>query len=64
MAIELSGSASKLKFSPTRPDDPMRRRPDITLARKHLNWQPQTALRKGLATTVEHFRNELGLARS
>ncbi len=64
MAIELAGSASKLKFSPARPDDPMRRRPDITLARKHLNWQPQTPLRKGLAATIEHFRNELGLARS
>jgi len=61
MAIEIAGTGSKLKFSPTRPDDPMRRRPDITLARKYLNWQPKTPLKVGLAATIEHFRKQLGL---
>ena len=64
LAIELARSNSKLVFNPARPDDPMRRRPDITLARKHLVWEPKTALREGLARTMEHFRWELGLTRT
>jgi UDP-glucuronate decarboxylase len=64
LAIELARSNSKLVFNPARPDDPMRRRPDITLARKHLGWEPKTALREGLARTMEHFRWELGLTRT
>ena len=64
LAIELARSSSKLVFNPARPDDPMRRRPDITLARKHLGWEPKTALREGLARTMEHFRWELGLTRT
>jgi UDP-glucuronate decarboxylase len=64
LAIELAGSSSKLVFNPARPDDPMRRRPDITLARKHLGWEPKTPLREGLARTMEHFRRELGLTRT
>jgi nucleoside-diphosphate-sugar epimerase len=38
------------------PDDPTRRRPDITLAREILGWQPAVALRDGLASTLEYFR--------
>ena len=64
LAIELARSNSKLVFNPARPDDPMRRRPDITLARKHLGWEPKTPLREGLARTMEHFRRELGLTRT
>jgi UDP-glucuronate decarboxylase len=64
LAIELARSDSKLVFNPARPDDPMRRRPDITLARKHLGWEPKTPLREGLARTMEHFRRELGITRT
>ena len=64
LAIELARSNSKLVFNPARPDDPMRRRPDITLARKHLGWEPKTPLREGLARTMEHFRRELELTRT
>jgi UDP-glucuronate decarboxylase len=64
LAIELARSGSKLMFNPARPDDPMRRRPDITLARKHLGWEPKTPLREGLARTMEHFRRELELTRT
>jgi UDP-glucuronate decarboxylase len=64
LAIELARSSSKLVFNPARPDDPMRRRPDITLARKHLGWEPKTPLREGLARTMEHFRRELGITRT
>jgi UDP-glucuronate decarboxylase len=62
MTIALAGSKSKIKMEPPRPDDPIRRRPDITLAREKLNWQPTVALRAGLERTVEHFRRELGLS--
>jgi len=62
LTLELSHSASRLAFHPAPPDDPVRRRPDISLARERLGWEPKTALRQGLATTIEHFRHELGLA--
>lgn len=54
--IELSGSASTLESRPLPADDPVRRRPDITLARKHLDWEPKTELREGLLKTIEWFR--------
>ena len=64
MAIELSRASSKVVYKPPRPDDPVRRRPDISLARKHLNWEPKTPLLKGLGATIEHFRKELNLTRA
>ena len=64
LAIELSASQSKLVFKPLPPDDPTRRRPDISLARQRLGWEPKIPLREGLARTVEHFRRELGLVRA
>jgi UDP-glucuronate decarboxylase len=63
MAIELSRSSSKLTFKPLPPDDPTRRRPDITVARERLGWQPKIPLREGLAHTIEHFKRELGQVR-
>jgi nucleoside-diphosphate-sugar epimerase len=38
------------------PDDPTRRKPDITLARALLGWEPKIALRDGLISTLEYFR--------
>ncbi|MFZ1889804.1 MAG: UDP-glucuronic acid decarboxylase family protein [Candidatus Binataceae bacterium] len=64
LAIELTGSSSKTKIMPTRPDDPVRRKPDIALARKILKWEPHVALRDGLGRTIEHMRAELGLAKA
>ena len=61
LAIELARSSSKLAFNPARPDDPVRRRPNISLAKSSLGWTPKVPLRQGLATTIEHFRKELGL---
>jgi UDP-glucuronate decarboxylase len=61
LAIELSGSKSKVSYHPARPDDPVRRKPDITLARNRLGWQPTVPLRQGLARTMEHFREQLGI---
>jgi UDP-glucuronate decarboxylase len=64
LAIELSRSPSRLTFMPLPPDDPARRRPDITLARDRLGWEPKIGLREGLARTIEHFRHELRLVRA
>jgi UDP-glucuronate decarboxylase len=64
LTIELAHSQSKIVLNEARPDDPVRRRPDITLARKQLGWQPTIALRDGLPKTIEHFRKQLGIARA
>ncbi len=61
LAIDLTRSASKLKLMPARPDDPVRRKPDISLARKVLKWEPKIPLREGLCKTIEHMRTELGI---
>ncbi|HZP45786.1 MAG TPA: UDP-glucuronic acid decarboxylase family protein [Candidatus Binataceae bacterium] len=64
LTLELTGSKSTLAYHPAPPDDPVRRRPDITLARTRLGWEPKTALRDGLARTIAHFRQELGIPAS
>jgi len=56
LTLELTGSKSKIAQRPLPADDPTKRRPDITLARKHLNWSPKVPLREGLARTIEWFR--------
>lgn len=40
-------------------DDPQRRKPDITRAKKFLNWEPRVPLKVGLQKTIEYFRKEL-----
>lgn len=55
--LELTGSRSKLVFHPLPPDDPKQRRPDITLARQRLGWEPKLPLREGLVKTIEWFRS-------
>ncbi len=56
LVLELTRSKSKLVRRPLPPDDPAKRRPDITLARQKLNWQPTVPLREGLAKTIEWFK--------
>lgn len=53
--IELTGSSSPLVFKALPENDPVRRRPDITLAREQLNWQPNTNLDEGLRKTIAYF---------
>ena len=53
--IELTGSSSKLVFEPLPADDPKQRKPDITLAKEKLDWEPKVQLREGLANTIEYF---------
>jgi UDP-glucuronate decarboxylase len=57
--ISLSGSASRLVFHPLPADDPKQRRPDITLAREVLSWEPTIQLREGLLRMISYFRNRL-----
>jgi UDP-glucuronate decarboxylase len=62
--IQLSGSKSTIESRPLPSDDPAQRRPDITLARKTLDWEPKTQLDEGLAKTIEYFDGLLGGPRS
>jgi UDP-glucuronate decarboxylase len=59
ITLDLAGSRATIRFEPARPDDPVRRRPDISLARERLGWEPRTPLREGLALTVDYFRRQL-----
>jgi UDP-glucuronate decarboxylase len=55
---ELGGSSSRIVSARELPqDDPARRRPDITLARTKLGWEPRVPLREGLARTIDWFRS-------
>ena len=55
MVSDLVGVPAKLEFKPLPTDDPTRRRPDITVARTQLGWQPKTPLREGLLRTIAYF---------
>ncbi len=57
LVIELSSSRSKIVARPLPQDDPRKRRPDISLARSSLDWQPTVPLRQGLQRTIEWFRS-------
>jgi dTDP-glucose 4,6-dehydratase len=56
---EVTGSDSPIVFEPLPVDDPTQRRPDITLARTLLGWEPKVDLRDGLARTADYFRSKL-----
>ena len=53
--IRLTGSKSKLIFKPLPHDDPRQRKPDITLAKHKLDWQPAIELEEGLLHMIEYF---------
>ncbi len=57
MVIHLTGSRSKLVFTTLPQDDPMQRRPDITMAKERLGWEPVLGLEEGLKRTIAYFRN-------
>ena len=54
--LKLTQSNSKLVFEPLPKDDPKRRKPDITLAKQKLNWEPNIKLETGLLKTIEYFK--------
>jgi len=57
--IGATGAKSKIVFKPLPQDDPKQRKPDITLARKLLKWEPKVELSEGLARTIEYFRQRV-----
>jgi len=54
--IRMTGSKSQLVYRPLPKDDPKQRKPDITLARTLLGWEPKVALEEGLVTTLDYFK--------
>ena len=59
--LRLTSSKSKMVFKPLPQDDPKQRKPDISLAKAKLNWQPKMALDDGLKLTVDYFKATLNL---
>jgi UDP-glucuronate decarboxylase len=57
LVLELTGSKSKLIYEDLPQDDPVRRRPDISLAKQKLGWEPKVPLQEGLIKTIEWFRS-------
>ena len=59
IVIRMTGSRSTLSFLPLPQDDPRQRKPDITVAREVLGWEPRVALEQGLERTIPYFRASL-----
>jgi UDP-glucuronate decarboxylase len=59
MVLRLTGSRSKISFKPLPSDDPKQRRPDISLAKQALDWEPKVSLEEGLVKTIAYFRHLL-----
>ena len=59
MVVDMNETNSNIIYKPLPGDDPKRRRPDITLAKEVLNWEPSIVLSEGLAKTIEYFRNKV-----
>ena len=57
--LELTGSRSEIIFKPLPSDDPKQRRPDISLAREKLGWEPKIKLEEGLKETIKYFEKFL-----
>lgn len=57
--LDMTGSSAELSFHPLPENDPIRRKPDITLAREKLGWEPLVDLDRGLQTTIDYFKKEL-----
>jgi UDP-glucuronate decarboxylase len=59
LILELTGSGSPIEHRELPADDPTRRRPDITKARRVLRWEPRISAREGLAQTIDYYRGRL-----
>lgn len=59
LILELTGSASKISYRPLPQDDPMQRKPDISMAKKELGWEPVHDLKKGLEKTIDYFKERI-----
>jgi dTDP-glucose 4,6-dehydratase len=61
LVLDVTGSTSEIRFEALPVDDPVRRRPDIGLARERLGWAPEVPLREGLLRTAGYFRRVLAM---
>jgi UDP-glucuronate decarboxylase len=59
MVLRLTGSRSRISLKPLPSDDPKQRRPDISLAKQALDWEPKVSLEEGLVKTIAYFRHLL-----
>lgn len=59
LIIKMTDSKSKIIHKPLPQDDPIQRKPDITLAEKELNWKPTTDIEIGLQKTIEYFKTKI-----
>ena len=59
LTLKVVGSSSKIVYLPLPADDPKQRRPDISLAQKHLKWAPTISLEEGLKRTADYFRTQI-----
>jgi len=59
--IRMTGSKSRIVFRPLPEDDPKMRRPDISLAKRELDWEPRVSLDEGLEKTIAYFKQKLAL---
>jgi len=57
--IAMTKSSSKITFRPLPENDPVRRKPDISLAKEKLGWEPTTPLEEGLSKTIDYFKRIL-----
>ena len=64
LVIDLTQSRSNLSFHPLPGDDPKQRRPEITLAKELLGWEPRVSLREGLIQTIAYFEKALATSQS
>jgi len=60
LVLKITKSKSKIVRQPLPSDDPVRRRPDISLAKAKLAWEPKVPLEEGLSVTVDYFKEKLG----
>ena len=59
LVVELVGSSSEIVYQPLPQDDPLQRRPDLTLASQRLDWRPEVSLEDGLRPVIDYFRGVL-----
>ena len=60
LVVEMTGSKSEIVYHPLPADDPMQRQPNITLAKRHLDWEPKVKLETGLDKTIAYFKKIVG----